>query len=105
MNMNNNPTIEQLTALIANCDDNAGGHILWVSKSGEVQITLLHNETAASWSKRMDDQVQFRFETYHQSRGYVGAQAANDSTYITSLFKDLTAHWEHGSRGYIDSPL
>lgn len=43
MNLNNNPTANELSELIAACDDNAGHHVLWVSKSGDVAITLLEN--------------------------------------------------------------
>jgi hypothetical protein len=102
MNMNNNPTKEELQALLRACDDTAGGHILWVSRSGEVQIILLTRETAAKWAGRMGNEIQFRYETYGSGNDYVGENAANDDRYVSSLFKKLLTDWQEDKRGYID---
>jgi len=40
MNMNNNPTSEQLKELIASVDDNAGDHCLWIDNDGNVHLDL-----------------------------------------------------------------
>ena len=47
MNLNNKPTKHQLQALLLACDDTAGHHVLWVDHLGEVQITLLVEESPA----------------------------------------------------------
>jgi hypothetical protein len=38
MNLNDSPTIEQLTELLASVDDNSADHVLWVGVDGEVHI-------------------------------------------------------------------
>jgi hypothetical protein len=39
MNMNHNPTREELAALVGACNDTADHHVLWVAKDGEVHVT------------------------------------------------------------------
>src|SRR4051812_7075536 len=41
MNLNHNPTLQQLRDLIRVADDNSGGHLLWVRRDGEVMLTPL----------------------------------------------------------------
>jgi len=93
MNLNNNPTKEELRALIYACDDSAGHHILWVNRFGEVQISLIPNETPAEWVTRMEDEILFRNESYAINNDYVGQNAASDDEHISSLFKELLADW------------
>jgi hypothetical protein len=102
MNMNNAPTKEELRALLRACDDTAGSHILWISREGEVQISLLSHETAAKWAGRMGSKIQFRYETYGAGNDYVGENAANDDRYVSFLFEKLLKDWQEGKRGYID---
>jgi hypothetical protein len=92
--MNNSPTKDELQTLICACDDTAGSHILWVDKSGEVQITLLTNETPARWVNKNEKNIQFRYESYGANNDYVGENAANDDDYVTSVFNKLLEDWE-----------
>ena len=94
MNMNNSPTKDELQALIRSCDDEAGRHILWVNKNGEVQITLLKNETPANWVRKNEKSILFRYESYGANTDYVGENAANDEDYVLSVFKTLLEDWE-----------
>lgn len=98
MNMNNDPKREELAALIRNCDDTAGAHILWVDRLGEVRITLIKNETPASWVKRMDDKIKFRYESYGANNDYVGDNAANDIEYVSSLYNELLKDWDDSNK-------
>lgn len=100
--MNVNPTVEQLRALLRACDDMTGHHVLWVSRRGEVQITRLANETAAHWAGRLDDEIQFRYETYHLGNGYVGEKVADDLSYVSLLFQRMETDWAEDRRGYLD---
>jgi hypothetical protein len=102
MNMNNVPTKEQLRALLRACDDTAGDHILWVHRLGDVQITLLVDETPVMWAARMSEEIKFRYETYSTHNEYVGENAANDDDYVSSLFEKLLKDYQNGSRGYVD---
>jgi hypothetical protein len=103
MNLTNNPTQELLRELLRSCDDNAGRHIIRVDRRGEVHITLLSDdETPASWAKKMENQIQFRYETRDMGSGYVGPEAAKDAAYVQLLFRDLLQDWQSGSRGHIE---
>lgn len=93
MNMNNNPTKEELRALIYACDDSAGHHIIWVNRLGDVRISLVANETPAKWVTRMEDEILFRFESYAANNDYVGQNAADDEKHVSSVFKELLASW------------
>lgn len=48
MNLNNQPTIEELAEMFAAQKDTLDDHILWIGKSGKVQIDCLapHTEEA-----------------------------------------------------------
>jgi len=94
MNMNNNPTVEDLRALIYACDDSSGHHILWVDRFGEVRFALITNETPAKWVTRMEDKILFRYESYAVNNDYVGKNAASDDKHVFSLFKELLGDWE-----------
>ena len=103
MNMKDSPTAAQLTELLANADDDAGHHILWVSKDGEVNLTRLPDDlTPGGWHEQNDAVVQFRFETYELGNDYVGKDAASDPEYVSKLLRDLMKHWEQGTEGYVD---
>ncbi len=101
MNMNHNPTVEQLAALLGACDDAAGPHVLWVAKDGEVRVTALSDETRAAYGERRPD-LRFRYETYHAGNDYVGPVAAADKQYVQELFDNLASDWVHGRTGYLD---
>ena len=102
MNLNNNPTKEELKALLQKQDDMAGDHALWVDLSGEVHIDLLLAETESIWRKEMDSKCTFRYETYGCQKGYVGEEVANDEDYVSMLLKELISDWQAGRRGYLD---
>ena len=74
--MKNNPTERQLHDLLFACEDRAGDHVLWVNCLGDVQITLLTQETSTSWAARMEDQIQFRYKAYEAGNDLVGQNAA-----------------------------
>jgi hypothetical protein len=103
MNLNSNPTKAKLRKLLKSCDDDAGVHILWVDRQGEVNITLLEEETTpAAWAESMGDRIRFRYETYGAGNGYIGPDAAQDDSYVSLLFQHLGKDWREGALGYID---
>ena len=102
MNLNRNPTKDQLRELLRSCDDDAGHHIVWVDRAGEVRITLLDGSvTPAEWATKMEGQIQFRYETRGMGNRYVGSEAAEDSEYVELLFRDLVQDWQRGAKGYV----
>jgi hypothetical protein len=106
MNLNNNPTKEELQTLLQVCDDGAGIHVLWVERLGEVQITLLLTETDVEWIKGVDNEkVQFHYASYAKNDGYVGKFASADELYIVTLFEKLLKDWKEHTRGSIDNEI
>ena len=98
MNLNSNPTIEQLRELIRRCDDSAGHHVLWVKKSGDLELTKIpEDQTPVGFEKAHPD-MQIRFETFQAGNEYVGPEAADDDEWIAELFDSLIEKW-HQAKG------
>jgi hypothetical protein len=106
MNLDRNPTKEELQTLLAACDDGEGIHVLWVERLGEVQITLLLTETDVEWVKGIDDEkVQFHYKSYAKNDGFVGKVASADDMYIVTLFEKLLRDWQEHRSGFIDEGI
>ena len=91
MNLNQNPTVEELRALLATGDDWAGHHVLWVNRTGEVMLTRLPK----GWppAPLAADDVRVRCETFPLSYGYVGAEVAGDEVWLAGLLRVLLWGW------------
>ncbi|NHZ94568.1 hypothetical protein [Massilia sp. CCM 8734] len=93
MNLNQNPTVDQLKVIVAACDDEETHHILWVDNTGEVRVTPLPDDITPSGFERKFPTTLLRFETYHQGNGYVGQEAADDEAHMNSVFNSLVREW------------
>jgi len=95
MNMNDNPTKDQLRDLLRPLNDLTAHHILWVDRSGEVRVTLLPNQ----WRpippppQEVLDNALVRFQTFYASYEYVGPEAANDDEWIDDAYEYLVRDW------------
>lgn len=70
MNMKSEPTAEELSQILVAADDGAGRHILLVSRSGEVHLTLLPaNMVTGAWDEQNHSVYQFSSETYQPGTG------------------------------------
>jgi|SRR5471032_2660748 len=96
MNLNANPTVKELSEIISKCDDNLGHHILWVSKSGDVQIERLNGLSPIGFEQATPS-MAVRYETFQQGNDYVGEQAAESVSYVSKLLNDLTTAWKNYS--------
>jgi len=94
MNMNANPSIAQLRELVRQCDDVAGHHVLWVKKSGEVEISRIPRDQAPAAFEGTHPDMQLRFVTFQAGNEYVGPDAASDDDWISELFENLANEWE-----------
>lgn len=107
MNLNRAPSIEQLKSLLAACNDEEGHHILWVSKTGEVHVSVLPEELGPIEFEESKPEMALRYETFQCGNDYVGLNAASDEELVSRLFRSLIAEWERGvgshSVEYIDS--
>lgn len=93
MNMNNNPTVDELTAMFSACNDNDGHHVLWVSKNGDVTLSLLSKDQGPNQFEEATLDMQFRYETFDCGNGYVGKEAASDSRFMQRIFESLVENW------------
>lgn len=104
MNLNDNPSMNQLKNILASCDDQAGKHFVWVSHEGNVSIDLIpHDISFGEYLETINNHLQFRFPCYIQGNGYVGVDAANTNIWVSTLFNDLLHHWSNNSSGFQDS--
>jgi hypothetical protein len=93
MNLEANPTTEQLRQLLAPCDDTAGDHVLWVSKTGEVRIARLPRGQSPASLAQAHPEVQMRCEAFLAGNEYVGPEAAEDEEWVGELFDLLVRAW------------
>jgi hypothetical protein len=96
MNMNSDPTIQELRELIRRCDDSATHHVLWVKKNGDVELSRIpKNVTSVGFGNGPRDMqdMQVRFETFQAGNEYVGPEAADDDEWVSELFDRLIEKW------------
>jgi hypothetical protein len=93
MNLNNNPTLDQLRGLLERCDDSAGSHVLWVKNTGEVQLSLLAPDQSSVAFQQAHPDAQIRVETFLAGNEYVGSDAAADQEWVSELFERLVTEW------------
>lgn len=92
MNLNQNPTIDQLRELMARCHDKRAHHVLWVAQNGDVRIDPLPGDRTPVGFEAGTPDMKMRFETFAQGNDYVGFQAAH-SEFAERLFKGLLKNW------------
>jgi hypothetical protein len=96
MNLNNSPTLQDLSTTFAACNDNAGHHVLWVSHSGDVTLTQLVQLSPVGFEKATPS-MAMHYETFQQGNGYVGQNAANDLVFMDQVLRDLINSWANYS--------
>jgi hypothetical protein len=108
MNLDRNPTPDQLRALLSTCDDRSGHHALWVAGDGEVHITRLPRKWPPPNPEETHPEMKLRVETFEIGNGYVGPEAAEAADWVAELFRALTSRWPatKGKTGveYVDLP-
>ncbi len=95
MNMNQSPNLDALRRLVIQCDDQAGHHLLWIDRSGQVTITRLSSgDTPALWLREHQGQVAVRLESFQRGGGYVGPKAGADEAYLKGLLAEIQEAWD-----------
>lgn len=106
MNLLEKPTQQELQELFAEANDDNGHHILWVDVAGKVRLSLLPEDEHPNGFQEQDPSMVLRYETFGQSNGYVGPDAAEDEEHIGSLYRSLIKEWANrpapGRSRYID---
>lgn len=94
MNLNKNPTIEQLRQLIKQGDDSTGHHVLWVKQTGDVELSSIPVNRSALAFERDHPDMKLRFEPFLAGNEYVGPEAAGDADWMAELFEALVREWQ-----------
>lgn len=105
MNMNSNPTADELHDIIAAADDNAGDHMAWVDTAGEVHLSTFDREDGEAYNRARNAciaKAQFYMPLFIGGRGYVGPNAAADMDWVAQEFEILARLWKVRARGLQD---
>jgi hypothetical protein len=92
MNLNNNPTTDQLRELLRACDARAGHHVMWVDHTGEVHITPISGDDPTDFVQGHPD-VRMWLREFAEGESFVGPVAADDKGWVEDLFYALTHTW------------
>jgi hypothetical protein len=93
MNLESNPTVEQLSELLRKCNDQAGHHVLWVAKNGDVHLSRVPKDKTPVGFEEGEAEMQLRYETFEAGNEYVGPEAAKDESWVNELFDALVQEW------------
>ncbi|KJH78753.1 MULTISPECIES: hypothetical protein [Pseudomonas] len=93
MNLNNQPTIEELARMFAAQKDSHDSHILWISKSGQVHMDCLATHADETEFDKNNQNLLARLKMYRRGQGYVGKKAAADKDFIGSVLQTLKQAW------------
>ena len=93
MNLNNQPTIDELAHLFTAQKDSHDSHILWISKSGQVHIDCLATHADESEFDKNNQNLLARLKMYRRGQGYVGKKAAADKDFIGNVLQTLKQAW------------
>lgn len=98
MNLENNPTIAQLAAMLTECIDEDHHHIVWVDTDGDVHLTSLPDDMTPLGYERSQPTMRVRFETLQAGKDWVGPDAAADEKWVEELFRGLMNGWRDAKR-------
>ncbi|HEY0286126.1 MAG TPA: hypothetical protein VGC62_03810 [Pseudomonas sp.] len=98
MNLNNQPTIDQLAQLFAARKDSLDSHILWVCEKGDVHMDRLGIFTAEQEFDQEHPHMRARLKMYRKGQGYVGKKAAADKDFLGRVLQTLSSEWGTAQR-------
>jgi hypothetical protein len=91
MNMNENPSMEQLRDLIAPCSPGTCRYLPWVSTDGEVHVDPLFDISEHDLTELCQGKMLFKLEPL--SGGQIGPEAARDKGWLARLYGMLLSEW------------
>nr|BFD41409.1 hypothetical protein FFPRI1PSEUD_29080 [Pseudomonas sp. FFPRI_1] len=94
MNLNNQPTIDELARMFAAQKDSHDSHILWIAKSGQVHIDCLSPHSHETEFDQNNQDLAARLKMYRRGQGYVGKKAAADKDFIGRVLETLKTEWQ-----------
>ena len=100
MNLNYNPTLDQLIQLMGSVDDTQDSHILYVTKNGDVHLAVFSADTAVGAEYANEEILQFVLDTFMIGEGYTGQEAIQDPEWMDEVFSELNEHWAAKTTGF-----
>ncbi|MFP3515310.1 hypothetical protein SB766_03810 [Pseudomonas sp. SIMBA_077] len=94
MNLNNQPTVNELARLFAAQKDTLNDHILWVCENGDVRIEPVVACKEETPFEKDRPHMRAHLKMYRRGQGYVGKKAAADKAFMASVLETLTLTWE-----------
>lgn len=98
MNLNNQPTINELAELFAARKDSLDNHILWVCEEGEVRIDPLASGVPEEEFVNRHPNLRARLSMYRRGHGWVGKKAAADKQFMSDVLQTLHDAWSQAER-------
>jgi hypothetical protein len=93
INLNNQPTIDELAQLFAARKDTLDDHVLWICEEGRVHIDPVAPCSPAGDSGSVHPKMRARLRTYRRGHGYVGKKAAADREFMGRVLHTLKSEW------------
>lgn len=93
MNLNNQPTIDQLARLFAARKDSLDDHILWISETGDVKLDGRSPYTDERAFSQAQPALFACVKMYRRGQGYVGKKAAADKDFMARVLQTLKSEW------------
>jgi hypothetical protein len=94
MNLNDNPTVVQLTQLLHACDDEAGSHVPWVARNGHVHVTQLNpGQMPRNLEDEQSGQMCIRYEMFDSGGGWVGPEVSERDEFVQKLFQSMVREY------------
>jgi hypothetical protein len=87
MNMNNNPLVDELAALLGGLEDTGAEHLLWVDHAGDVHLTVVDGPDIPG------DRARLLYAPFEGGVGCVGEDAAGDPELVGELLASLIGQW------------
>ena len=93
MNLNNQPTVNELARLFAAQKDTLNDHILWISDAGDVRIDPVTSCKEETRFEEERPQMRAHLKMYRRGQGYVGKKAAADTEFVGRVLQTLQQEW------------
>jgi hypothetical protein len=98
MNLNKQPTIDELSELFAARKDSLDNHILWVCEEGEVHIDPLASGVPEEEFVTRHPTMRTRLSMYRRGHGWVGKKAAADKQFMNNVLQTLHEAWRQAEK-------
>ncbi|RMQ99313.1 hypothetical protein ALP93_05187 [Pseudomonas syringae pv. helianthi] len=98
MNINTQPTIDELARLFAARKDTLDDHIVWIAESGEVRVDAMSPYTQEREFRDAHPHMRASLKMFRRGQGYVGKKAAADRAFMENTLQALKSEWQKARR-------